>query len=142
MPLGILAYANQSPIGWCSVAPNTEFPRFQNNQSDNFHNAKTKWSIVCLYVEERFRRNGVSYALVSEAVKFSVSKGAKEVGVYPIKTDKEFRGLSTAFTGFIKPFKDARFVEIGRRNNTHSTVRFEYSEKSRKDTVKNRVTRP
>ena len=52
---GILAYAEGMPVTWCSVAPRGSFSALSHSRILKPVDEKPVWSIVCLFVEKRFR---------------------------------------------------------------------------------------
>lgn len=65
---GILAYCEEEPIGWCALAPREKYPRLRRSRVLAPIDEQKVWSIVCLFVTKRFRRRGVSAALIEAAV--------------------------------------------------------------------------
>ena len=64
---GILAYDGDEPIGWCSVSPRESFPALANSRIFQPVDEKPVWSVTCLFVHRKFRRQGVSVGLLRAA---------------------------------------------------------------------------
>src|SRR5687768_9723058 len=44
---GLLAYAGDEPVGWCALAPRSEFPRLANSRTLKPVDDQPVWSITC-----------------------------------------------------------------------------------------------
>jgi GNAT superfamily N-acetyltransferase len=78
---GILTYAGNEPIGWCSIAPRQEFIRLEQHRTLKRIDDQPVWSVVCLFVAKPYRNRGVSVALLKAAVTYAQSRGATIVEV-------------------------------------------------------------
>src|SRR6266496_789133 len=57
---GILAFAGDEPVGWCSFGPRGTFPRLERVRAIQREWSEDTWSIVCFYIPARWRRCGVA----------------------------------------------------------------------------------
>ena len=64
--IGILAYMDDKPIGWCSVAPREKFIRLNNSKVLGRIDANPVWSIVCFFINKNYRKIGVSAEYLKE----------------------------------------------------------------------------
>ena len=66
------------------------------------------WSVVCFFVERRYRRKGVTPGLLKAAVKYARSQGAKVVEGYPVDP------ASRLYTHMGSPttFREAGFHDV------------------------------
>jgi GNAT superfamily N-acetyltransferase len=69
------------------------------------------WSISCFYVRVGYRRQGVTSALISAALKVAKRAGAAAVEAYPLDADKT---PSSSWTGYATTFKRAGFKVVAR----------------------------
>lgn len=119
-PVGILAYAEGEPIGWCSVAPRDTY---RASMAGNFADDETRdakvWSIVCFFVVRVRRSTGVMKALVAAARKHAKAKGAKIVEAYPVDP----KSPSYRFGGFVGAFEEAGFTEVGQVGTRRHVMR-------------------
>jgi hypothetical protein len=53
---GILAYYEELPVGWCSVAQREEFIRLEGSKILRPIDHQPVWSIMCLFVGKEYRR--------------------------------------------------------------------------------------
>ncbi len=74
---GILAYAEDQPVGWCAVAQRDTFPRLERSRILKRIDDEPVWSVVCFFVEKAFRRKGVSVGLLRAAVDYVRKEGGK-----------------------------------------------------------------
>lgn len=124
---GILAYINEQPVGWCSIAPRTEF-RERINHSHVFKpiDDKPVWSILCFYVHKDFRKHGVAGQLLKGAIAFARDHGAKTLEAFP----KDFDGKASdadIYMGTIDLYQSYDFVEVYRRHPKRPIMRYEIS---------------
>lgn len=80
---GVLAFAGDEPVGWCSIGPRAAFPRVDRSKALTRPWNERTWSLNCLFVPARWRGRGVARSLVRAAVEFARSQGATEVEAYP-----------------------------------------------------------
>lgn len=114
MPVGILAYEGDNPVGWCSVGPKTSFRRL----TDDTNNDRV-WSIICFFVDRAHRATGLTGRLIDEAISYARSNDAKIVEAYPVD-----RGApSYRFMGFVDRFERAGFVEVGMAGTRRHVMR-------------------
>jgi GNAT superfamily N-acetyltransferase len=114
-PVGLLAYQNEAPVAWCSIAPRSTYRRLVSDSSDE----AAVWSIACLYVVRSLRGEGVSRQLIDAAVTHAAARGAQVVEAYPVDADSP----SYRFMGFVPVFEHAGFVEIGREGARRHVMR-------------------
>lgn len=112
---GVLAFANEEPIGWCSLGPRADFPRLLRSRVLQTEWGERTWSVVCFYIPTPWRHRGVATALLKEAVKVARDNGAKELEAYPVRPYGEARGeipAAFAWTGVPKLFERQKFTNI------------------------------
>ena len=124
---GLLAYRDDEPVGWCSVAPRSEFIRIEKSPTLDLIDGRPAWAVVCFYIKPGQRGQGVAAALLDAAVEWARSQGAELVEGYPRDPAQSARASSgAAFTGVVGMFAQAGFEERGRRG-TRPTMRLELS---------------
>lgn len=121
---GLLAYADDQPVGWCAVAPREAYPVLENSRTLRRVDDKPVWSVVCFFVARRFRGKGVARELLRAAVDYGKRKGAKIVEGYPVEPKKERMPDVFAWTGFASVFRKIGFVEVERRSPTRPMMRY------------------
>jgi GNAT superfamily N-acetyltransferase len=79
------------------------------------------WSINCFVVRTGERRQGIGKGLLTAAIEYAKSQGAKVIEAYPVDGARE--SAVDYFTGTLSMFADHGFVEVIRRNDTRPIVR-------------------
>ena len=120
---GVLAYDDGAAIGWCSIAPRQQFPRFERARVYRPVDDKPVWSISCLFIAKEFRRKGVGSGLIRAAVQYAADNGATIVEAYPVEPQKENMPDVFAFTGIASAFLKEGFVEVARPTPTRPVMR-------------------
>ena len=121
---GILAYVNDQPIAWCSVAPRETYPVLERSRTLKRVDDKPVWSVVCFFVAKPYRRKGVTVKLLRAAIKYVGEQGGKIVEGYPVEPKKGQMPDVFAWTGLISAFHKTGFVEVLRRSETKAIMRY------------------
>lgn len=121
---GILAYAGEEPIGWCSIAPREEFPTLARSRILKPVDDQTVWSVVCFFVARGQRKKGLTVQLLRAAIEFARSKGAKVIEGYPVESKDGKSPDVFVYTGLSSAFKKAGFTEVLRRSETRPIMRY------------------
>jgi GNAT superfamily N-acetyltransferase len=111
VPIGLLAYSNNEPVAWCSVAPRDTFNRLGGDEQ-----LQRVWSVTCFFVKREFRDQGLVSFLIEEAKKYARRNGAEYLEAYPVDPDSP----SYRHMGFIQSFEKADFSFVkkaGTRRN-------------------------
>lgn len=108
VPIGILAYADAVPVGWCSIAPRSTYRRL-GGPDDYPDEPGTVWSLACFFIKREFRGRSISSQLLQEAISHARKRGARIVEAYAVSPDSP----SYRFMGFVGLFKKFGFEMIG-----------------------------
>lgn len=111
VPVGVLAYAGDEPVGWCSVAPRETYEKLERSRTMPRVNNEPTWTILCFFVRRSHRGKGVTAKLLDGAVKYARLSGAKVVEAYPFDT----AGITSTHRGHSSVFRRARFTQAGTR---------------------------
>lgn len=84
-PVGVLAYQDGEPVGWCSVAPRETYAALERFRALPRLDDAPVWSAVCFFVDSSVRRSGVTLGLLCAAVDYAVSQGATIIEGYPVE---------------------------------------------------------
>lgn len=106
VPVGVLAYVNGKPAGWCSIAPRESYARLQRSRTLKPPDAGPAWSVVCFYIERKARRQGLSLKLLQAAVRYAAEQGAKVIEGYPVEPQHSYK-----YMGSLTLFRRAGFAE-------------------------------
>jgi GNAT superfamily N-acetyltransferase len=105
LPIGLLAYEENLPVAWCSIAPRETFRALGGDAS-----ISNVWALVCFYIRRDYRGKRMTDALISQAVAYARSNGARYVEAYPVDADSP----SYRFMGFRSTFEKHGFECRGR----------------------------
>lgn len=120
-PVGVLAYLEGEPVGWCSVAPRGQYVALERYKALPRLDEAPVWAVVCFFVDSRARRQGVTLALLEGAVAYAKRKGAKIVEGYPVEAGS---GLYT-YMGSPGTFKRAGFKDVTPEGQARKVMRYE-----------------
>ena len=121
---GIIAYADGKAVGWCAVAPRSEYIRLETSRILKPVDDQAVWSITCFFIQKEFRNKGLSRRLVKAAVDFAILNGAKIVEGYPVDSRKGKMPDVFAWTGFSSAFLNTGFKEVERRSEGRPIMRY------------------
>ncbi|MBI2969026.1 MAG: GNAT family N-acetyltransferase [Bacteroidetes bacterium] len=122
-PLGIIAFKNKIPIGWCSVSPRHTFPRLENSKLLKRLDDIPVWSITCLFINKEFRRKNISSFLIKEAAEYAFQNGATVVEAYPVIPKKKPMPDVFAWTGIANAYKKVGFAIAHQPNENRLIMR-------------------
>jgi GNAT superfamily N-acetyltransferase len=85
---GLVAHLDGQPVGWCSMAPRSDYPylrktTWQGRTEDR--DDATIWAVTCFVTRAGFRHQGVSRALAAGTVDLARDRGARVIEAYPMK---------------------------------------------------------
>ena len=123
---GLLAYVDDEPVAWCSIAPREDYASLERSRTLKRIDAKPVWSVVCFFVDRRFRRKGLMVPFLRAAVEYAREHGAKIVEGYPVEPEKRPSGSS--YMGVVSAFRQAGFVEVLRRTEHQPIMRYAIEE--------------
>jgi hypothetical protein len=102
IPVGVLAYAKEEPIGWCSIAPREGYEGLERYRALPRIDDLPVWSVVCFFVDSRFRRNKVTLGLLKAAMAYARAQGAEIIEGYPVEPGPRlytYMGSPSTFLG-------------------------------------------
>jgi GNAT superfamily N-acetyltransferase len=120
---GLLAYEDETPVGWVSLGPRPEFGRIQRSRVTKPVDEVPVWSIVCFVIERKHRGRGVGAALLEAAVDYARAQGAVAIEGYPVEPRRDRMPDIYAWMGIASMFEAAGFTEIDRRSETRPLFR-------------------
>lgn len=122
--IGVLAYIDGEPIGWCAAAPREKYVRLENSKILKRIDNNPVWSITCLFLQKGARRKGISTELIKAAVSFCKLREASIVEAYPVVPYDENVPSAFLWTGIPKSFTKAGFMEVERRSKWKIMMRY------------------
>jgi GNAT superfamily N-acetyltransferase len=123
---GLLAYLQNEPIGWCSVAPREAFPVLDRSPVLKRVDDQPVWSIVCFYIARQYRRSGLMGFLIQAALDYARANGAEIAEAYPVDSETSRFDPGGTFTGLIDTFHKAGFKEVARRSKRRAVLRYTF----------------
>jgi GNAT superfamily N-acetyltransferase len=124
-PLGLLAYAEGKPVGWMAIAPRQDYPAMDASRVIKQLDEKKVWAISCFYTSPKFRRAGVTAALIEAAKDYVRQHRGTIIEGYPIVPLSDKVSPGSAYTGLHSAFLRAGFKEVARYSATRPIMRFE-----------------
>lgn len=115
-PVGILAYVEDEPVAWCSVAPRETYRTHGGGRGvarlggGDYPSGTNVWTVVCFFAQSRQRGRGITARLLDAACAEAAAAGADVIEGYPIDPDSP----TYQYMGRCSTFLAAGFEEIGR----------------------------
>jgi GNAT superfamily N-acetyltransferase len=122
---GVIAYLGKEAVGWCAVAPRTEYRYLANSRILKPVDDTPVWSVSCLFIKKEFRRRGFSIELLKAAVELAAKRGATIVEGYPVEPTMKKTPDPFVWTGIPSAFRAAGFKEVLRRSKSRPIMRYE-----------------
>jgi GNAT superfamily N-acetyltransferase len=119
---GLIGYRDGVPVGWVSLGPREGYSKLQRSPIMKPVDDRPVWSIVCFFVEEGSRGQGIADRLLRAAVDYARSQGARLLEAYPVDKDERSHP-DTMFFGAKSMYDRAGFEEVARRKPTRPVVR-------------------
>jgi GNAT superfamily N-acetyltransferase len=129
-PPGLIAYLDGRPVGWSRVGRRDAFAGVTGNRTLARHLVPDPetWWVTCFSVQTAVRGRGVAGALLAADVAHARTHGASAVEGYPVDVEHLTArriGASALYTGTMRLFASAGFVEVARPSATRPLMRLE-----------------
>lgn len=121
---GVLAYLDGDPVGWCAIAPRSEYSFLERSRVLRPVDEQEVWSVSCFFVLRPFRRRGISVALLEAAVALARRRGAAIVEGYPVVPPRTSLPDVFLWTGAAQAFRRTGFRTVARRSRPRPIVRY------------------
>jgi GNAT superfamily N-acetyltransferase len=119
-PPGLLAFDGDLVVGWCQLTPRDAVPWLERVWRLRRVDDVPVWSLSCLYVRKGYRKQGITTALISAALKAARRAGAPALEAYPFDATVS---PSASGTGYASTFARLGFKTIARRNPARPIMR-------------------
>lgn len=108
---GLLAYDEDGPCGWVSVAPREDYIRLWRSRSLRPADPAEPgvWSLVCFWLPHRRRGRGRGSRLLGGAIEYARAEGARVLEAYPVDTVGGRAPTAEVYTGTVEMFRRAGF---------------------------------
>jgi len=123
IPPGLLGFVDGRPVAWVAIAPRADYPRLAGSRILKPVDDQPVWSITCLFIDKRHRKQGLSTRMIDAAARFAFEHGAVIVEGYP--HDLAGGTLPGAFvwTGLMSSYISAGFEEVARNSPKRPIMR-------------------
>jgi len=126
---GVLAFARDDPVGWCSFGPRRDFPVLESSRAYKRDDISDVWSVTCFFIHRKWRGKGLARGLLNAAIDIMKRHSVRIVEGYPVTQTKDGRriGSSLAWTGPLKIFEEFGFETVQSENPLRPLVRLDLS---------------
>ena len=126
-PTGMLAFIEDEPVAWCALAPREHFTRLEKSRVHKRIDEKQVWSIPCFFVAKKYRRAGLSLALLNGVIGYAKKNCIPVLEAYPTVPTTSQLPDSFLWIGLYKTFERAGFEIVNRRSKNRPMVRYDIS---------------
>lgn len=115
LPVGLLAYSDGLPIGWCATGPRSRYPTAYGPRTKILKGTRdpgeddSVWLVPCFFVRVGYRGAGTTRALLNAAAELAGANSAVAIEGFPVVGKK-----STKYLGTEKLFEECGFSCIDR----------------------------
>jgi GNAT superfamily N-acetyltransferase len=123
-PIGFLAYLNKQVVGWVSVSPRKAFVRLDTSRTMRSIDSQPVYAISCFYIHKKFRRMGLSSAILKKVISYYKKSKVKILEAYPVNARNKTMPDAFAWTGLINSYLHAGFTIAATPTKSKSIVRY------------------
>ena len=118
-PPALIAYVDGEAAGWVRIGPRASQIRVLRTRAiaantDVPLDDEDVWAVTCFVVRREHRGKGLNAELLSAAVDFARSHGARSVEAYPLDTRVATHRTNDLYHGILSVFERAGFREVAR----------------------------
>jgi GNAT superfamily N-acetyltransferase len=106
-PVGVLAYRDGEPVGWCSVAPRESYAAISVSTTIPSLPGTGVWAVTCFFLAPGERRQGLRPQLLAAACDYASAQGAEIIEAYPWPGGASYRYMGTRAL-----YADAGFTDV------------------------------
>jgi GNAT superfamily N-acetyltransferase len=123
-PTGIIGSCDGEPIAWCAFAPREDHRKLENSRVHKRIDNEPVWSLSCFFVDKRYRRMGVSVAMLKGVIAIARQQHIKIIEAYPTIPTKTPLPDSFAWIGLYRSFEKAGFKIVDNTSKNRPMVRY------------------
>ena len=115
-PMGLLAYREGEPVGWCAAGPRSRYARALRSPVLKGRDADEDdrvWLVPCFFVKTGARKLGVMRGLLEKAVDLAAKNRATAIEGFPLAGDRR-RDSASAYLGVEPLFASCGFDVVAR----------------------------
>lgn len=120
---GVLAYLGETPIGWCSLGPRTEYGSLERSPVLKRLDEQPVWSIVCFFIDRAWRGQGHCRQVLRGAIAYAQGQGAEILEAYPTAPRGKRLDSVSSFMGLPSVYEAEGFVERARPSKSRIVLR-------------------
>src|SRR4029453_17364077 len=117
---GLLAFDGDRAVGWCQLTPRDAVPALDRSWRLKRVDDLPVWALSCFYVRIGYRRQGVTQALIAEALKVAKRNKAPALEAYPFDAELS---PSASSTGYASTFARTALKIVPRRDPPRPIMR-------------------
>jgi GNAT superfamily N-acetyltransferase len=125
---GVLAYHNEKPVAWCSVAPREQYGSLNRSPVLKRLDDREVWSIVCFFIDRDYRDRGLASSLLRKVIAYVREQGGSCIEAYPTAPRGKTLPDVSSFMGVPSLFEGAGFVEVSQPSESKRVMRLELSQ--------------
>ena len=124
LPVGLLAYQDSDPVGWCAVGPRMRYvravktPTYRGGEDGD----GDIWLVPCFFVRKDARGHEISRRLLEAAVELAKENGATAIDGFPFSGSKRRSGGAVE-VGFEPVFSACGFKIIRTPSSSRVVMR-------------------
>lgn len=128
LPIGLLAFKDETPVGWCATGPRSRFyravktPTLKARTGDD----DSIWLVPCFYVAPDHRGQQVATNLLTAATEVAFQHGATAIEGFPLAGSKTRSSGANFSTGNEDLFAACGFEVDHRPSNNRVVMRIEH----------------
>ncbi len=130
VPVGLIAYVDERPVGWSRVVPRNTLAGIERNRAIQriVEPDDAAWWVTCFVVRREHRGEGIGLQLLRAAADWARDHGASVLDGHPVDVDvlQSAPAASAVFTGTLSMFRAAGFTEIGRTYPSRPLMRLTF----------------
>ena len=111
---GVIAYVDDVPAGWCSIAPRSSYRRLLHSRTIPAPDDPDTWIAVCFVVRGGYRKHGLMHTLLAGAVDHATSHHATGIEGYPVEAGGSRVDVISGYVGTVEMFEAAGFERAAR----------------------------
>jgi GNAT superfamily N-acetyltransferase len=121
---GIMAFMDDKAVAWAAFAPRADFSRFERSRVHKPIDDMRVWSIPCLFVDRKYRKQGVSVALLAGVIEYARANGIDVLEAYPVVPTAGKLPDTFAYYGLYTAFEKAGFSIVDQTSKNRPMVRY------------------
>lgn len=124
-PIGLLAYDGGSPVGWCAVAPRSDYGSLNRSPVLRPVDDQPAWSIVCFYIAPSHRGQHLTLELLRACIRHVREQGGRTLEAYPTRPRGRRLAPVSSYMGTPEMFEAVGFRLVAQPSPARAIYRYE-----------------